>query len=223
MSQVLDWRCFTVEDFFTQHNWTGIKQPQLSSISSEVKQPEVRVSPQVVATPTLEEKQAPQALIKPLEETKTQPQKPKKAKTVPWQCLSVEDFFHQNNWSGRLKQLNFQAVVDLNSLGSQEIEIGENLEDNLHNISEIKAQTLINTQEMITAETPLTSVEKSPVLTATAISNQPFSLTLSVQDFWAAFDWQGKPAIAVLPQSKTKKANSSQEEEFTLDDLSQLF
>jgi hypothetical protein len=205
MSQTAEWQCLSVQDFFTQQNWNGKKSPQIlsSSVITEVNTPipsdfpvKKEVFPPSVMSSAPTKPQGEETHLS-VEDSKQNLGK----KSIPWECLTVEDFFGQNNWLGNLKQINFQPVLDSSYLAREKA-----FQPSLKDLPEI------------TLDTP-----QSPSGVLPSPKSLVFSLTLSVEDFCNAIEWEGKPAIALLPQIKSKKTPTESEEEFTIDDLSNLF
>jgi hypothetical protein len=204
MSQTSDWQCLSVQDFFTQQNWNGKKSPQMLAVTQEVNTPVVsdfpvkkEVSPpSVMVSPPTKPQGGERKNLSPEDSTQNLGKK-----SIRWECLTVEDFFGQNNWLGNLKQINFQPVLD-----------------SKHLARETDSQPSLKDLPEITLETKPSSSGVLP-----SPKSMVFSLTLSVQDFCNAIEWEGKPAIALLPQIKNKKPPTESEEEFTIDDLSNLF
>lgn len=220
MSQLLDWQCFSVQDFFTHHNWSGKKPPQTLELKPDIEATiplnilEIETSSKSVVNIA-----STGTKIETDLKTKVHTATPVSIsrKPISWKCLTVEDFFTQNNWSGRPKELNFQAVIDLASLGIEDLVIAEDEESNLTKLPEI---TPDNISQFSTKTVPNSL---SPSVIPTPVKASGFSLILSVKDFCEAIEWEGQPEIAVLPQIKSKKPISELTDEFTLDDLSDLF
>ncbi|GEM_PF-6229757 len=220
MSQPLDWQCFSVQDFFTHHNWSGKKLPQTLEFKPDIESHITLNNPEIETSLKSVVNIAPTVLqIETDRKTKVQTATPVSVyrKTMSWKCLTVEDFFTENNWSGRPKELNFQAVIDLASLGMEDRDILGDNELNVTNLPPIKQEN----RGQIPTKTGQESL--SPSVIPTSVKASGFSLTLSVKDFCEAIEWEGPPAIAVLPQIKGKKSISELTDEFTLDDLSDLF
>jgi hypothetical protein len=211
MSQQLDWQCLTVQNFFTQHNWSGKKSPQTLDFKPETMTSvavEMAVEAPLSSTdiPSVTQLQTAQTVAK------TAVVERKSSQAVSWQCLTVEDFFRQNNWSGRLKELVFEPVLDTSSL-----DMASTLEPSLSNLP------TINTNPTEAVQTTSETSSQKSFSAQKQVKSSVFSLTLSVQDFWEMMEWEGQPAIALLPEVKPKKGNSESSDEITLDDLFDLF
>jgi hypothetical protein len=217
MSQQLDWQCVTVQQFFTQHNWTGKKAPLMVEqkpvfdatteevemhlefpvdLMKELMTPSPPLEPSVVSQVQMPSAKTEVAVSKPL-------------KQVSWECLTVEDFFRQNNWNGRLQELVFEPVLDRLAL-----ERSTSVEPSLSHLPTIAPDR----DQLKTTPTVTKTTTKSK-----KVQPSVFSLTLSVQDFFTMIEWEAPPAIAVLPEIKAKPASSENHDEITLDDLSDLF
>lgn len=217
MSQQLDWQCVTVQQFFTQHNWSGNKapvileqkpvfEPPTEEIETPVEFPVDLMMELMTPSPTPELSAIPQAHIP---SPKTEVSVSQTLKQVSWECLTVEDFFRQNNWSGRLQELVFEPVFD-----SSVLEKTRKIEPSLSHLPTIAPE-----RDQVTTTQP---VRKTPAQSK-KVQPSVFSLTLSVQDFCSMIEWEAPPAIAVLPEIKVKPVISENVDEITLDDLSDLF
>ena len=110
-----------------------------------------------------------------------------------WQCLSVQDFFSQNNWQGHAPQ-NQQSDHCL----------------------ELSSWQCLSVQDFFSQSNWQGQRSLTP-----RHSKRSLSLTSSVVEFFECIDWEGNPQIAALPKTITSAPHSAKELKLT--DLSNLF
>lgn len=130
----------------------------------------------------------------------------------PWQALSVQAFLAQVNWDGRKAQ---PAIANLKRSQASSPFNGSILSWGSLSVTEFfNAQNWVgqplNNEQFIQADDCFV-----PAYTA------------NVQDFFRYLPWEGKPAIARLPEVKPAASGLNRtipdDDEFTLTDLSDLF
>lgn len=120
--------------------------------------------------------------------------------STAWKCLSVTEFIDQCNWQGCLPKSKTNTVKQYTSTSWQ----------------------CLTTQEFFS----LSNWDGRSLLADTSQVNvQPvaFDLILPTEQFWQCFNWSGEPQISQNQVIEDVKDIVDAVEEFTLNDLSQLF
>jgi hypothetical protein len=124
-----------------------------------------------------------------------------------WQCLSVNEFISQCNW----KNISFQALTT--SVAQRK--------------NVLTAWQCLTTEDFFALSNWSGKVVSVDGLEQSAREQVTFAVTLTSAQFWPCFNWLGEKEIP-SPQkveqilAQTKEAVAAVEE-FTLNDLSQLF
>lgn len=124
-----------------------------------------------------------------------------------WQCLFVDEFISRCNWKNVLPQTSADSAIQLKSLASWQCLTAQNF------------FALNNwTGQVIFSDT----FEQRELTKQTII----FDLTLVTRQFWQCFNWS-KNSSYIVNQADEAIENAIEVavavEEFTLNDLSQLF
>ncbi|MEL6580827.1 MAG: hypothetical protein AAFQ14_13840 [Cyanobacteria bacterium J06621_12] len=128
--------------------------------------------------------------------------------TIPaWKCLSVAEFINQCNWKNNRSPARIRSAVEQRKA-----------------LTDWKSLT---TKSFFALSNWSGQAFVPSDLTLAAPAKTAFDLTFASNQFWQCFNWSGdKPALA--PQKAEQILIQTEEaiaavEEFTLNDLSQLF
>ncbi len=125
-----------------------------------------------------------------------------------WQCFSVDEFISQCNWNNVLPQASVHSATKSRFLASWQCLIAQDFFA-LNNWS----------GQVIFANT----FEQHEVTKQTV----SYDVTLALSQFWQCFDWSGKSPNYTVTKADRAIENAVEVivavEEFTLNDLSQLF
>lgn len=126
---------------------------------------------------------------------------------TPWQCLRVEEFVEQCNWN------NLPPQTSAKSLARRR--------------QSLESWRCLTTEDFFALSNWSGKVISVDDLVQSEVEQVAFSTTLATAKFWQCFNWTGEQA-APSPQKIEQILEDTKEaiaevEEFTLNNLSQLF